>query len=511
MKPLSMKPLSAITVAGQTLPGEDVLLQGRGTSAPLPRLPAGGRLELKIVDTGGEGLLVEGAKGRFLLTGEGEALAALRRSVTPGRGRIVLVLPRGKPADAAGRVPARLVAVDGRSVDIEISLRPPPPPAADRPPARTAAQSRDSAPAASLRQASDTIRPPFEATILRAGRPSGSLAVRLEPAPAAGDAADMPVTSDLAAPTLPVASRGPPSPVAEQSTAAPSVVARDPPLPVAEGQAPPPGPGAAFRQPASAAETPSPALSPGTDRPVIAVVTGRDPAGRLLLRLSEEAPAGLLRIEEPGLDVPEGSRLVVRIVHTPAVEAEKRREPVMAQPLPGSATAPAPNIVMTEAGATLRLFAYLLRRAPGGGGEPAHSSARGTEPQPPASPGPAAPGGAPETGALAWLLGAGEPVSLRIGTPPEGDEAAKETGSRWVFALELAEFGAIRLELWARGSGRQLAVRSERPLPEEVRRQIADLFGAALEISGNRGWLLFTGLSGGGNGAPEAVGGGILA
>ncbi len=529
-----MKSLSAIALPGRAFAGEDVSFQGRGAPAALARLSAGGRLELRILGPRDEGLLVAAPKGRFLLAAEGEALAALRRSVTPGGSRITLELPRGSPVDATGRVPARLVAVDGRPVDIDISLRPFPTPGSsgDRSPAGPVPEPPDLVSGPSPRQAPGPARPPFEATLLRGDRPAARLAVRLEPAPAANTAGVSPEVPDLAPaaggrgaasppptaanpspPPSTVPSRGasPPSPAspAGAQTAAPPVPAGSPPPPVAGARPLPTVEPTALRPGVPPPAPPAPPLA--TDLPPTAVVTGRDAAGRLLLRLSEGAPAGLLRIEEPGLDVPRGSRLLVQVVGRGGRGTVEMGRETVPQPPTVPVAAPPPRIVMTEAGATLRLFAYLLRREAAGSGEPADSPGGRVETQPPVPGRPATGTGVPETGTLVWLAGAGEPLSLRVGARAEGDEGAEEAGQRWVFALELAAYGALRLELWSRGSSRQLTVRSERPLPEDLRRQIADLFGAALEISGNRGWLLFTGLARGANGAADAAGGGILA
>ena len=67
----------------------------------------------------------------------------------------------------------------------------------------------------------------------------------------------------------------------------------------------------------------------------------------------------------------------------------------------------------------------------------------------------------------------------------------RDEGRRWWFEVELARLGRVRLELFARGRRRDLRLWSERPLPAEVRLEIADLFGAALEIAGLGGELAF--------------------
>ena len=230
-------------------------------------------------------------------------------------------------------------------------------------------------------------------------------------------------------------------------------------------------------------------LEPGVR--IEATVVGRDAAGRLQLRLSDEPAAPLLQIEERGLDVPVGSRLTVRIDRMLREDASERgTAPV---PVPAG-TPPTVTLAANRGDAALRLFAYLLRRAPAEGGDrPTASPARAEAPAPPA--GTPGSGGAGPSHSVVWFAGGEAPRALRIGEEVEGETAAGEDGGRrWVFALELAALGAVRLELWSRAGSRQLAVRSERPLPEEVRRLIADMFGAALEITGRRGWLLFTGL-----------------
>ena len=75
----------------------------------------------------------------------------------------------------------------------------------------------------------------------------------------------------------------------------------------------------------------------------------------------------------------------------------------------------------------------------------------------------------------------------------EREEVRGERGRMHILRITLAlpRLGPIRLELVAAPRGRHLVVRSTHPLPDEARRAIADLFGAALELAGQPGRLLF--------------------
>ena len=290
------------------------------------------------------------------------------------------------------------------------------------------------------------------------------------------------------------------------SAAAASAAAAPPPVAVAEtAGSSPTGPGTLRSAPPGAEVLPR--LEAGSR--VDATVIGRDPAGRLVLRLADGPAAPLLQIEEPGLDVPPGSRLTVRVDRVLEGGAREAAERAPAA-IPATGPATTATIAMTDRDAALRLFAYLLRRPLAEAGERATAApTRAETPAPAAAPGS---GGGSGANAVVWLTGGEAPRALRIGEEAEGEAAAGEDGGRrWIFALELAAFGAVRLELWSRGGSRQLAVRSERPLSEEVRRLIADMFGAALEITGSRGWLVFTDLVAVGAAGHGAGGRGLIA
>ena len=80
---------------------------------------------------------------------------------------------------------------------------------------------------------------------------------------------------------------------------------------------------------------------------------------------------------------------------------------------------------------------------------------------------------------------AGELVISREAAP-EGEQIRL-----WRFEIDFAALGRVRIELLVRGRARHLRLCSERPLPPAARREIADLFGAALEIAGLGGELVF--------------------
>ncbi len=87
----------------------------------------------------------------------------------------------------------------------------------------------------------------------------------------------------------------------------------------------------------------------------------------------------------------------------------------------------------------------------------------------------------------------GEQPSHHATALVEREEVRGERGRMHILRITLAlqHLGPIRLELLAAPRGRHLVVRSARPLPQEARRTIADLFGAALELAGQPGRLLF--------------------
>ncbi len=325
------------------------------------------------------------------------------------------------------------------------------------------------------------------------------------PPPAASTAGGVaagtfPASSGAGGATPATAVAHPPSSVAASGAAGPTPVA------VAEtAGSSPTGPGTLRSAPPGTEVLPR--LEAGSR--VDATVIGRDPAGRLVLRLADGPAAPLLQIEEPGLDVPPGSRLTVRVDRVLEGGAREAAERAPAA-VPATGPATTATIAMTDRDAALRLFAYLLRRPPAEAGDRATAApTRAETPAPAAAPGS---GGGSGANAVVWLTGGEAPRALRIGEEAEGKAAADEDGGRrWIFALELAAFGAVRLELWSRGGSRQLAVRSERPLSEEVRRLIADMFGAALEITGSRGWLVFTDLVAVGAAGHGAGGRGLIA
>ncbi len=362
------------------------------------------------------------------------------------------------------------------------STAPTPPAAAPSPPSARSPESPSPVPVFSTEPPSVTKSPsPVSTAPSPATSPSTALGTAASPVPAPSPGGEAgvagPATRASAAP-----STAPPA--AAPGTADVATVTAPPAA--ATGMSPVTGAGGGdFR---------TPLLEVGVR--VAATVVGRDAAGRLVLRLAgDDTP--FLRIEEPGLEIPAGSRLVLRVDRPPTggTDGDATARVTSAAASPGPP--PTVTVAMGDRDAALRLFAYLLRRAVPEAAEKPPATAARTEPPAAAPPPPASATAAPTGGSLVWLAGGERSHALRIGERREGeDEAGGEGGRRWLFALELAAFGALRLELWARGAGRQLAVRSERPLPGEVRGLIADMFGAALEISGNRGWLIFTGLSG---------------
>jgi len=372
----------------------------------------------------------------------------------------------------------------------------PPRPASPSPPATVSSSAGPSppgnaasaAPAAGPPVTTGTVPPGPGAAGVPPGRPA-PVAVAPTPAQASlGSPAAGAERSAVAIPTIP----SPASP----AVAAPAPATAGPPAAVPSGIPAMTAGSSAVSGPAAAAPSVGagmPALAAGTRIP--ATVIGHDPGGRLVLRLPGGEGGAILQIEERGLDIPPGSRITLRVDRV--LEAEAREvtpdRVSAAPPAPGPASAT--TVAMADRDAALRLFAHLLRRAAPEATERPPPAAKAEGTAPPATPPAGTPGGS-GAGSVVWLGGGGAPLALRIGERSEaGTGAGEDGGRRWTFALELAAFGAMRLELWARDGSRQLAVRSERPLPEEVRRLIADTFGAALEISGNRGWLIFTGLA----------------
>lgn len=97
----------------------------------------------------------------------------------------------------------------------------------------------------------------------------------------------------------------------------------------------------------------------------------------------------------------------------------------------------------------------------------------------------------PATSEPAWLRVPAGGEAAFVESIAEENEEADDTGGpadrRLRIDLDLSRLGRVRLELACVGRARHLLLRSERPLAPECLAEIADLFGAALAISGRPG------------------------
>ncbi len=531
-----MRPV--IILSDAALPTAAGLPAGSRPGAPTAATPQRAeRLVFQVLAADDGSILISGREGRHLLRG------VPPRTLEPGM-RVTLVVPRlpraaaphGGPAmgrEAAAGRSATLVEIDGRVADLPVRIVPAPAgeealtasgakslPATllmgERPVAAgkvtllraVAAPARDTTTAAHPRDPGAA----FRAGAAKPEEARANPAVRDHPASVAPDAsADRP-PSPLPPSSPAMKPRTAPAP----SGSDPSVPAREAlPKATAEPARPPPGSAPASERGGVAFE-PQPAVRPhigaaaeGSPRPPAFsspptppsteaefLVAGRDAADRLLLRSSAQ-PELTLRIDAEGLEVPDGTRLLVRIDHRDLPDLQ-------AHASAGHRWAGLPRTMLSDRGdAETVLLSYLFRRT-AGRTAPAHAKHAGSDsPSHPVPDGArsAAPVRNPE---LLWFTGEPEPVALLV--DPEGaGEPAQEGARRWLFAVEHPALGAVRIELTTLGSTRYLLVRSRDPLPAEVQDMIADLFGAALEISGNRGRLVFAGMrTSGAAGAPRA-------
>ncbi|MCB9944771.1 MAG: hypothetical protein H6851_14270 [Geminicoccaceae bacterium] len=87
----------------------------------------------------------------------------------------------------------------------------------------------------------------------------------------------------------------------------------------------------------------------------------------------------------------------------------------------------------------------------------------------------------------------GVPLSqwLRRGSVDDRGRSVDDDHDHMAMTLELSEIGRVRIDLYLDGSILRAAISTERPLSPAIRMNIADLFGAALELTGHEGQIVF--------------------
>jgi hypothetical protein len=469
-----------------------------GRPAPGAPAPAAATIQIgaRVVAITGSDALIETAHGRGLLQGA----PALRPGVA-----LVLELPHADPALART---GRVVMVGERRLEPGLPVRLQPVPSTEAAATVRVAAALE----VSVRPVGPDGRPIAPALSARLSVPGpqseGNSAQNSPFLPSGGAAARAGVTP---------ATNGPANPVPPVDTGSAPVSSR-----LATVLAPPAAPGAA-----TAATGPPPApqaivahLSAfaAQSQALEAVVLPRDTLGRTLLRA-----AGLTLQVDPSLDLPAGARLHLSLPAGLGVPAAPARSDAAIQtgPIdavrtlaawlreeaggaesarPGALRLPEPDA--TLASRLLRLVQLIV--------SPAESADDGRAAEPEVREG--QPGAARVTAALAELgRVAGEPQhggwrvlllplavegapllrlhlredpSDRDGSGTDDDAGRSDAARRAVFEVEFGALGRCQIDALCQARRFDLLVRTEQPLPPELRREIRELYVAARDAAG---------------------------
>jgi hypothetical protein len=466
---------------------------GRPAAGLLGTTTAMIQLGARVVGLVGSDPLIETGHGRALLHGA----PALRAGAD-----LVLELPH---RDAALAHSGRLVAIEGQRLEPPLPIRMQPEPPSQAVTVRSAAPLE-----VSVRALGPDGRPLAPAFTARLSVPLAESA-----SPGSGTAAVPSGEAAIRAGLLPATS-GPGAGASPIDAAVAPVTGR----PAAAPAALPAGPPANAADPSSTVRMPFAADGGGAahGQVIAATMLPRDALGRSLLRA-----AGVTWQVEPLVDLPAGARLQLSLpAGLPGSSAALQAGPLeaartlaawlgdraeMTEPSHAAARLPEPSA--TLAARLLRLVQLIAPRPPDG-------DAR--RPAAPASTD-GQPGGARVTAALAELGRlAGEPQSggWRVLLLPLGFAGApllrlyvredpcaqdggrkdwrsqpRETARRAVFELEFGELGRCQIDVLCQARRFDLLVRTARPLPADVRRDVRELYLAARDLAGLAGAMRF--------------------
>ncbi len=203
--------------------------------------------------------------------------------------------------------------------------------------------------------------------------------------------------------------------------------------------------------------------------------------GHPLLRAGD----ALFRLRAPKLFLPVGARVRLEDIATGRPQRHSP-DPVTLDTLPDTG----------DEGLDADLLATLLRLA-------RPRSATSPEPGASASPGPAASTapavvlperalGAPPAGPAPPVPEVAEPgPEAIVDEHPDHARDPEQDARRFVLRLDFRALGPLEVEIRGRGPGFAAILRTAAPIPPALRRDLADLFGAACEITGTAGQLLF--------------------
>ncbi|MDX1541987.1 MAG: hypothetical protein R3349_11355, partial [Geminicoccaceae bacterium] len=262
----------------------------------------------------------------------------------------------------------------------------------------------------------------------------------------------------------------------------------------------PPKPLLASRAPSGDQPAPARLSAPsGAAKAVVEVaaeVGGTDPAGRVLLRLGDR----VLRVQEP-LHLPKGAR--VRLAMTSpdaaALDRDGPKPPAGPSSAGSTASAASPRPLTPDAGLAVRLLDLAGRL--GAAAERAASFELTSDPaRPQVVQARDQPGGFRVVEVPFGVEPDLARLRLHVRDDPADDPGEPSTGGgrdpndrikRAIVALDLERLGPCQLDVLCHGRRFDLRLRSERPLPEDVRLGALGLYLAARDAAGLEGEMAF--------------------